>query len=94
MNGLSSQRHNTSTRIRHNCASILGVSETDLLKAEVRRDMFREDIGWVNAAGVYSSVDVPILHKDWYGEYALSSVFLNPKLMGVSALLFTSPYQI
>ena len=84
MAGLNTQRHNTATRIRHNCASILGVSETDLLKSNVRRDLFREEIGWVSEARVYSSVDVPILHKDWRGQYALSSVFLNPKLMGVS----------
>ncbi|KJA15886.1 hypothetical protein HYPSUDRAFT_71753 [Hypholoma sublateritium FD-334 SS-4] len=83
INGLNAQRHNTASRIRHNCASILGVSETDLLKADVRKTKFREEIGWVSESGVYSSVDVPILHKTWGGEYALSSVFLNPKLMGV-----------
>ena len=84
MSGLNTQRHNTATRIRHNCASILGVSENDLLTSEVRKDKFREEIGWVSEARVYSSVDVPILHKEWRGEYTLSSVFLNPKLMGVS----------
>lgn len=84
MNGLNTQRHNTATRIRHNCASILGVSESDLLKQDVRKAKFREEIGWVGETGVYSSIDVPILHKDWHGEYSLSSVFLNPKLMGVS----------
>ena len=86
MAGFHAQRYNTATRIRHNCASILGVSEADLLKSEIRRDKFREEIGWVNEARAYSSVDVPILHKDWCGEYMLSSVFLNPKLMGVSFL--------
>jgi len=50
--------------------------------------MFREEIGWVSDAGLYSSVDVPILHKDWNGEYSLSSVFLNPKLMGVNLSFF------
>ena len=84
MSGLNTQRHNTATRIRHNCASILGVSENDLLTSEVRKDKFREEIGWVSEARVYSSVDVPILHEDWHGEYKLSSVFLNAKLMGVS----------
>jgi len=38
--------------------------------------------------GLYSTVDVPILHKDWHGEYSLSSVFLNLKLMGVSFSMF------
>lgn len=84
MNGVNIQRYNTATRIRHNCASILGVSETDLLQPEVRKTNFREEIGWVKDSGQYSSIDVPILHKDWGGEYSLSSVFLNPKLMGVS----------
>lgn len=84
MNGMKTQRYNTATRIRHNCASILGASETDLLKPDIRKEKFREEIGWVNEAGLYSSIDVPILHKNWYGEYSLPSIFLNPKLMGVS----------
>ena len=84
MNGLKAQRYNTATRIRHYCGSILGASETDLLQADIRKAKFREDIGWVSEAGQYSSIDVPILHKDWRGEYSLSSIFLNPKLMGVS----------
>lgn len=44
--------------------------------------------------GLYSTVDVPILHKDWHGEYSLSSVFLNLKLMGVSFPCFISiPFE-
>ena len=38
----------------------------------------------MNEAGLYLSINVPILHKDWHGEYLLSSIFLNPKLMRVS----------
>jgi len=83
MNGLNTQRYNTANRIRHNCASILGASESDLLKPDIRKAKFREDIGWMSEAGLYSSIDVPILHKDWCGEYSLCSFFLNPKLMGV-----------
>ncbi|EDR01377.1 uncharacterized protein LACBIDRAFT_333280 [Laccaria bicolor S238N-H82] len=82
MNGLKPQRYNTATRIRHCCALILGASEIDLLQADIRKAKFHEDIGWVSETGQYSSVDVPILHKDWHGGYLLSSVFLNPKLMG------------
>jgi len=93
INGLNAQRYNTTTRIRHQCASILGVSENDLLKADVRRDKFREQIGWVNETGLYSSVDVPILHKDWNGQYSLSSIFLNPKLMGVKSFIFHTYLQ-
>jgi hypothetical protein len=88
MNGLRTQRYNTAHRIRHTCASILGASENDLLKADIRKEKFREDIGWIKETGLYSTVDVPILHKDWHGEYSLSSVFLNLKLMGVSASFF------
>jgi len=88
MNGMKAQRYNTATRIRHNCSSILGASEIDLLKPDVRKAKFREQIGWVNETGMYSSVDVPILHNDWRGEYSLSSVFLNPMLMGVSFSIF------
>ena len=86
MNGLRTQRYNTAHRIRHNCASILGASENEILKSDIRKAKFREDIGWMSETGVYSTVDVPILHKDWNGEYALLSVFLNLKLMGVSCL--------
>ncbi|KAF8798514.1 hypothetical protein BYT27DRAFT_7320401 [Phlegmacium glaucopus] len=82
LNGLNTQRHNTATRIRHSCASILGASESDLFKRDIRKAKFREEIGWVSETGVYSSVDGPILHKNWCGEYLLSSIFLNPKLMG------------
>ena len=87
MNGLNAQRHNTANRVRHSCASILGASDSDLIKPDIRMAKFREEIGWVSDTRVYSSVDVPILHKDWSGEYSLSSVFLNPKLMGVSPVL-------
>ena len=86
MKGLKTQRYNTSHRIRHSCASILGATENDLLKSDMRKAKFREEIGWMSESGQYSTVDVPILHKDWNagGEYSLSSVFLNRKLMGVS----------
>jgi len=91
MNGMKTQRYNTATRIRHNCASILGASEIDLLKPDIRKAKFRKEIGWVNEAGLYSSVDVPILHGDWQGEYSLSSIFLNPKLMGIYVALIRGP---
>src|SRR6188768_1699619 len=55
MNGLNAQRYNTAHRLRHECASILGVAETDLLKPDVRKNKFRDQIGWVNETGLYSS---------------------------------------
>lgn len=42
----------------------------------------------VSETDLYSSIDVPILHKDWHGKYALSSVFLNLKLMGDESFVF------
>jgi len=93
MNGLDTQRHDTASWIRYNCSSILGVSESDLLKPEVRNTKFCEEIGWMSETGLYSSVDVPILHKDWHGEYSLSSVFPNPKLMGVSLTYAIASFQ-
>ena len=93
MNGLDTQRHDTASWIRYNCSSILGVSESDLLKPEVRNTKFCEEIGWMSETGLYSSVDVLILHKDWHGEYSLSSVFPNPKLMGVSLTYAIASFQ-
>jgi hypothetical protein len=87
LKGLKAERYNTASRIRNHCAAILGVHEVDLMNAEVRKTKFRERIGWIqndNGAGSYSAVDVEILHKNYSGEYSLSSVFLNPILMGVS----------
>ena len=89
MNGLNTQWYNTATQIHRNCTSILGTAETNLLQSDTRKIKSHKEIGWVMAIGVYSSVDVPILHKDWSGEYSLSSVFLNPKLMGMSLIFHT-----
>ena len=44
----------------------------------------------MSKTGLYSSVDVPISHKDWHGKYSLSSILLNPKLMGVSLMHATA----
>jgi hypothetical protein len=91
MNGLNAQRSNTTTRVRHHCASIFGVDESDLLSSDIRKEKFRNRIGWVvdgRGNGSYSSVDVEVLHKNYSGEYTLSSVFLSPVLMGVSTSSF------
>jgi len=96
MKGLKTERYNTASRIRNQCAAILQVSETDLVNAEVRKAKFRSRIGWVEGdggGGSYSTVDVEILHKDYSGEYSLSSVFLNPILMGVSILFLLQNLQ-
>ena len=93
MNGLNTQWHDTATWVWYNFSSILGVSESDLLKPDIRHTKFCEEIGWMSKTGLYSSVDVPILHKDWDGKYSLSSIFLNPKLMGVSLMHTIASFQ-
>ena len=86
MKGLKTERYNTASRIRNHCAAIFNVPEVDLMNAEARKTKFRDRIGWVDngVGGSYSTVDVEILHKNYAGEYSLSSIFLNPILMGVS----------
>lgn len=88
LKGLKTERYNTASRIRNHCAAIFNVPEVDLMNAEARKTKFRDQIGWVDngpgGGGSYSSVDVEILHKNYAGEYSLSSIFLNPILMGVS----------
>jgi hypothetical protein len=57
------------------------------MDSEVQKTKFHNWIGWVNSeggGGLYSTVDVEILHKDYSGEYSLSSIFLHPILMGMS----------
>jgi hypothetical protein len=90
MKGMKSQRSNTSTRLRRHCAALFGVSDSDLLRAEIRKEKFRDRIGWVaNGQGVgsYSSVDVELLHRDFSGSYDIKTAFLNPILMWVSCKL-------
>lgn len=100
LKGIKTERYNTASRIRNHCAAILQVPEADLMDAEARKIKFRDRIGWVNnegGGGSYSTVDVEILHKEYGGEYSLSSIFLNPILMGVSihcAIEFSSTHCI
>ena len=88
MKGLKTERYNTASHIRNHCAAIFNFPEVDLMNAEARKTKFRNRIGWVDneggGGGSYSTVDVEILHKNYAGEYSLSSIFLNPILMGVS----------
>jgi hypothetical protein len=86
LKGLKAEHYNMASRLCNHCAAILEVREVDLMSAEVRKTKFRERIGWVksdNGGSSYSAIDVEILHKNYGGEYSLSSVFLNPVLMGV-----------
>jgi hypothetical protein len=97
--GMKAQRSNTATRLRRHCAALFGVSESDMFKAEIRKEKFRDRIGWVDngrGVGSYSSVDVEILHKHYSGSYDMKTAFLNPILMWVSNLFiyFTSCWNI
>ena len=87
LKGLKTEHYNTASCTHNHCAAILQVSEVDLMDTEVWKTKFHDQIGWVNSeggGGLYSTVDVEILHKDYSGEYFLSSIFLNPILMGMS----------
>ena len=87
MKGMKAQRSNTATRLRRHCAVLFGVSECDMLQANIRKKKFRGRIGWVDndqGSGSYSSVDVEILHKNYSGSYDIQTAFLNPILMRVS----------
>ncbi|KAJ7097356.1 hypothetical protein C8R44DRAFT_535106, partial [Mycena epipterygia] len=92
---LTSQRSNTSSRIRRVAgADIFECSKVDLLLPDVRLEKFREQIGWYieeGTSGGYSSLDVPILHKDWSGEYNIKTCFLHPCLMRLYATLIRGP---
>ncbi|KAJ7132507.1 hypothetical protein C8R44DRAFT_529853, partial [Mycena epipterygia] len=95
MVGVTSQRSNTSNRLRHVAgAAIFDCSATDLLDPNDRLEIFREQIGWYaeeGRSGAYSSLDVPILHADWSGEYDIKTCFLNPVLMRLYAGLIRGP---
>ena len=87
MKGMKTQHSNTATHLHCHCAVLFGVSECDMLQADIRMEKFWECIGWVNngqGAGSYSSVNVEILHKDYSGSYDIQTAFLNPILMQVS----------
>jgi len=87
MKGMRAQRSNTATRLRRHCAALFGISDSDMLRTEVRKEKFQTRIGWVGngpGLGSYSSVDVEILHKDYAGSYDIKTAFLNPILMWAS----------
>jgi len=73
---------------------LFGVSESDMLRAILQKEKFRERIGWVvndQGYGSYSSVDVEVLHKDYSGSYNIKTAFLNPILMWVSDMAVELP---
>ena len=87
MKGLKTECYNTASRIHNCCSAVLQVPKVDLINAEAQKTKFHNWIGWINDGGMgggsYSAVDVEILHKGYGGEYSLSSIFLNPILIGV-----------
>ncbi|KAJ7119999.1 hypothetical protein C8R46DRAFT_1019898 [Mycena filopes] len=95
MAGVTSQRSNTSTRLRKVAgAAIFDCSCTDLLDPDTRLDKFKDLIGWLveeETSGSYSSLEVPILHDRWAGDYDLHTCFLNPALMRLFVALIRGP---
>ncbi|KAJ6472039.1 hypothetical protein C8R45DRAFT_936697 [Mycena sanguinolenta] len=95
MAGVTSQRPNTSTRLRHAAgAAIFDCSPADLMDPDVRLRKFRDQIGWYlkeGGGGAYSSLDVPILHADWSGEYDIKTCFLGRSLMRLYVGLIRGP---
>ncbi|PPQ94907.1 hypothetical protein CVT25_004425 [Psilocybe cyanescens] len=92
--GMKSQRSNTATRLRRHCATLFGVSDTDMLRANIRKEKFQECIGWVDddhGSGLYSSVDVEILHKDNSKSYNIKTAFLNPIIIWVFLAIIWGP---
>ncbi|KAK6966658.1 hypothetical protein R3P38DRAFT_3514850 [Favolaschia claudopus] len=103
LDGMSSQRSNTSTCVRRGAGdSIFKCSSADLLSPASRRQ-FREEIGWhelgdgesgegdARARGEYASLDVPILHQGGSKEYDIHTCFLNPVLMRLFAAIVRGP---
>ncbi|KAJ7447503.1 hypothetical protein B0H11DRAFT_2248233 [Mycena galericulata] len=90
LDGMNSQRSNTSTRIRRGAAdSIYDCRAADTRTLSDRRK-FREEIGWYKyedrEGGEYAPLDVPILHEDGGREYNIHTCFLNPVLLRLTSL--------
>jgi len=87
LNAMSSQRSNTSTRIRKTAGhSIFQCKAIELVNQEKRIELFHAMIGWVdegNGKGHYDSLNVEILHKDYQGHFDMNTIFLNPILLRV-----------
>jgi len=45
---MKSQRSNTATRLRRHCAALFNAAESDMLRAELRKEKFRTWIGWID----------------------------------------------
>ncbi|KZT29210.1 hypothetical protein NEOLEDRAFT_1057477 [Neolentinus lepideus HHB14362 ss-1] len=100
LSGMSSQRSNTSSRLRRQVTAIFNaglpveVTAVDMLSSTTRRDKFQDYIGWIvndEGQGSYSNLDVAILHKDYDGKFDYKTIFLNPLLMHVFAAIIRGP---
>ncbi|KAH9970789.1 hypothetical protein BGW80DRAFT_1326669 [Lactifluus volemus] len=95
---MKSQRSNTASRLRGQCAVLFGpsVKDSDLhySNPQLRNEKFRDRIGWVDngeGSGTFSNLDVEILHKDYSGSFDLKTAFLNPILMRVYVAIIRGP---
>lgn len=89
---MSSQRSNTSSRIRHGAVEPIFDCRSGDMQTPKDRRHFRREIGWYDyedgEGGDYASLDVPLLHKDESEEYDIHTCFLNPVLIRVSLLFY------
>ncbi|KAK6966666.1 hypothetical protein R3P38DRAFT_3514874 [Favolaschia claudopus] len=94
LDGMSSQRSNTSTRVRRGA----GDSSLQLPGANFARRLDGTSLGTARAGegdararGEYASLDVPILHQGGSKEYDIHTCFLNPVLMRLFAAIVRGP---
>jgi len=94
---MDSQRSNTATRLRKHAATIFGVNALDMSPSTTRQEKFRNMIGWTtnqHGQGLYSILNVEILHRDYSGVYNRTKVFLNTRLMAVRVQYWTDSFLI
>ncbi|KAK7013413.1 hypothetical protein R3P38DRAFT_3575753 [Favolaschia claudopus] len=95
--GLRAQLGNTSTRVRKAAgAAIFNCSADDLLLPHDRTENYRDAIGWrvEKGNGLYSALDVPILHMGWNKKYDIQTCFLNPALMRLYVAVIRGPSAV
>ena len=81
---MDSQRSNTASGLKKIAATIFGVDALHMSLSAMRQEKFHVMICWTmnqHGRGLYSSLKVEILHKDYSGIYDWQKVFLNPRLI-------------
>ena len=93
------QHSNTATRLRTQAGSQIFNCETTSLKtADKWYRTFKDQIGWRKVMEgrkevvTYDTWDMEILHSTFNGSFDINTIFLNPVLMRVGAVLFLSQF--